>query len=178
MKSFWPILKFSSTFCNSVDDSNFPEHPGAILEMSVQRTSRFSPNRPFETLHSGRSRAGPPHAFRGNKCQDQPWCAGRIWESHISFSRNDSWITHFYRTAAVICHQNVPGKLRVFHSFQELARPNANKNIHFVNSHFCRGLALLYYYCFSHSQKSYAWFFEKLKPGYLIFEFVLLSETS
>lgn len=125
----------------------------------------------------GRSKAGPPHALWGNKCQDWPWCAGWIWESHISFSRNDSWITHFYRTTAVICHQNVPGKLRVFHSFQELARPNANKNIHFVNSHFCRGLALHYYYCFSHSQKSYAWFFEKLKPGYLISEFVLLSET-
>ena len=52
MKSFWPILKFSSTFCHSVDDSNFPEHPGAILEMLVERTSRSSPNRPFKTLHS------------------------------------------------------------------------------------------------------------------------------
>ena len=63
MKSFWPILKFSPTFCNSVDDSNFPEHPGAILEMLVERTSRFPPNRPFKTLHSV-AEAGQAHHTR------------------------------------------------------------------------------------------------------------------
>ena len=35
-----------------MDDSNFPEHPGAILEMLVERTSTFSLNRPFKTLDS------------------------------------------------------------------------------------------------------------------------------
>lgn len=60
MKSFWPILKFSPTFYNSVDDSNFPEHPGAILEMLVERTSTFSLNRPFKTLHSV-AEAGQAH---------------------------------------------------------------------------------------------------------------------
>lgn len=63
MKSFWPILRFSPTFYNSVDDSNFPEHPGAILEMLVDRTSTFSLNRPFKTLHSV-AEAGQAHCTR------------------------------------------------------------------------------------------------------------------
>ena len=46
----------------------------------------------------------------------------------------------------LICHQNVLGKQRVFHLLQELARPNSNKNIHFVSFHFCSRLALYYYY--------------------------------
>lgn len=44
-----------------------------------------------------------------------------------------------------MCHQRVPGKLRVFHLFQELARPNANKHTHFSNFYFCNGLVHHYY---------------------------------
>lgn len=131
-----------------MDDSNFPEHPGAILDIPVKSSSwrnlKISPKQICrDPLLWGRTRADPPYVL---------W--GLQWESgSATFYLAEMTVEPliFYRTTAVICHQNVPGKLRVFHSFQELARPNA-KNIHFANFHFCHRLALHYYYFFSHSQ--------------------------
>lgn len=61
----------------------------------------------------------------------------------ILFSRDDGPITHLHRTVAITCHRSVPGKLRVSHLFQELARPNANKHTHSSNLHFCNGLCII-----------------------------------
>lgn len=91
-----------------------------LFTKHLQRHSISWPNECRHTTHSNRKQT-PSYALVFS-------------ESYILFSTDDSWTTRFCRTTAVMCHQNVPGKRRVFHLFQELTRPNANKNIHFTDS--------------------------------------------
>lgn len=59
-------------------------------------------------------------------------------------------------TTAVICHQMFQKAEGVSYLFQELARPNANRNIHFVNSPFLPWVGTSLLLLFFYSQKSYA----------------------
>lgn len=173
---FLAILKFSSTFCHSVDDSNFYWTSWSYSWNVSWENLKIFPKQTFwdpPTLAEARQ-AHRMHSEATN-VRIGLGVQGWIWESHISFSRNDSWITHFIEQQLWYATKMFQESWGCFIRSRAAWRPMPTR-IFILWTPFLRGLALHYYYCFSHSQKSYAWFFEKLKPGYLISEFLCFFE--
>lgn len=112
-----------------------------ITELSFQCQLREA--KPFpKRIFRGLSFHGSPQILVGGTLRVTPWFSARA-TFYLAEMTVESLIFFFFcGTTAAMCHRNVPGKQRAFHSFQELARPNANANIHFASFHFCNGLAL------------------------------------
>lgn len=126
--------------------------PLSFLEMSAERTSTIFPKQIFrDSSFCGWTRVGTPHMLTGCKLQIMLWFSVRIWESHILFSRADSWITHFCRTTAAMCHQKCSRKAEGVSFVPRAGKAKCQQGYSFLRLPFLQWIGTLFIY-FYHRQ--------------------------